>query len=128
MARQRRNLRVVPVPEPDKTAEQLHHYDDTYLDCRGLAHTWASVGFFADAGHISRLARCTHCGTEKIVTMRQNGALVQSRYAHPEGYLFKEGGVSKADVRHEVIVRAAGQTYGSLADLRSSLEKGRKKA
>lgn len=115
----KRKLAVVPAePEADRS---LQHYEEEFLECRGLAHSWASVGFFNDGAYVSRLVRCSRCSTEKIVTIRRDGAFVRTRYEHPEGYLIAGGGVTKADVRYEVIKRARSNTYSSLQTLRESL-------
>jgi hypothetical protein len=117
----RPKLKVVPVTEePEHTLDQ---YEDAFLECRGLAHAWSSIGFFQDGGYVSRLVRCARCGTEKVQTMRTNGTFVRNRYEHPEGYLMTSGGVTKSDVRYEVLRRASNQTYGSLAELRKDLTK-----
>lgn len=122
----KRKLRIVDTPEHNDNTLDLTHYEEVFLDCRGLQHVWASVGFFQDGGYVSRLVRCSRCGTEKIMTMRHNGTLVRSRYEHPEGYLMKGSALSKADVRVETLRRAEKNTFGSLEELHRSLTKRRK--
>lgn len=119
----RPKLNVVPVA--DENDNLLDQYEESFLECRGLAHAWSSVGFFQDGGYVSRLVRCARCGTEKVQTMRTNGSFVRNRYEHPEGYLIAGGGVTKTDVRYEVLRRASSQTYGSLGELREHLKNKR---
>lgn len=84
----------------------LNDYDDTFLECRGLMHAWRHIGFFRDAGFISRLAQCTRCHTRRIQTMTHSGAYVSNpRYEYPEGYNFEY--LERSEFRKETIRRAS---------------------
>lgn len=112
---------AVPKHQPDSNqdydADPLEGYSANYLDCRGLSHSWLHIGFFKDHAYIARLAHCTRCGCRKIQTMRITGELMDTRYQHPEGYLFKDQGpVSRADVRRETIRRVGGNAVFESAE------------
>lgn len=97
----------------------IQDYDDVYLECRSLAHTWRHIGFFRDSGYVSRLAECTRCHMRRIQTMNLQGGYVSSpRYEAPEGYRMEF--LERAEYRKETL-RRAGPVFSTREQL---LEQG----
>lgn len=101
----------------------LAEYDETFLTCRDLMHSWRILGHFRSAGWGStkRLLRCERCRMER--TDDFDGVVVRHRYDQPEGYRIEDTRVSKADVRKEQLRRA--HVFDTEEEMRKHL-KGRR--
>lgn len=103
----------------------LDDYPDEYLECRDNMHSWRTIGYFRDGGHVSELSSCTRCRSRKMRTMTRSGTLTQhSRYEHAEGYLVPSGHgyIDKAAVRRQRMSRFGG-IHESAEELFKSTQK-----
>ena len=94
-----------PPPPPGKA---LRGYDETYLLCRNLGHTWEIMGYFRGApGQVWRDLQCQRCGTERTDRWLRSGERIAGRYNYADNYkLETDGRMVAIDVRLEVIRRA----------------------
>jgi hypothetical protein len=102
-----------------EAASLLRTYDEAYLDCRDLQHTWQRPAeYFRANGYVRRRLTCAQCDTVRVDTWETNGLRVGSQYKHPEGYgMPGTGGASKQEVRVEVLRRLRGQIARSESQL-----------
>lgn len=85
--------------------EQLDGYDDTYLECRDLRHSWKIQGFFNYGGEVVRRLSCSRCKTVREDHWEPNGERISGRYKYPDGYSIRGSNVKAFDVRREVLHR-----------------------
>lgn len=112
-------------PETNFDAEiALTGYDERYLTCRDLRHTWQNRGYYRADGLIRRKLTCDRCGATRIDGWRDNGERVNPSYEHPEGYVLQGGHVKGIDVRREQLHRIT--VFDSLEDLTSHALNGRR--
>jgi hypothetical protein len=117
------------------TALDLTKYDDTFLECRDLRHSWVALGFYRHNGHVQRQLQCSRCMTTRTDTWTPGGGRARNgRYRHATGYLLsgKPRNMSQGEmnerVRAEVIRRH--KVYTSEEQMLNALfgaSKGRKK-
>lgn len=107
------------------TSDALHSYDDTYLMCRDLRHSWSVVGYFDAGGYVNRRLACSRCPTTRTDRLeRRTGARAHPKYDYPDDY--KIGGrVAASDVVREVLDRVT--VYGSEEQLMTSMLAPRKR-
>lgn len=99
----------------------LAEYNETYLNCRDLMHSWRTVGFFRSAGWGSSTSRsllCDRCGMER--TDIWDGVTVRHNYRQPEGYRVEGRTISKGEVREEQMRRS--HIYDSEEAMRKALK------
>jgi hypothetical protein len=89
-----------------KHTETVKSYDDTFLDCRDLRHTWRVVGYYRRDGVVRRVIECVRgCGTQRVDNWKRDGQRLQPVYSYANGYQV-EGGMDTYEVRREVMRRA----------------------
>ena len=89
-----------------KHTEAVSGYDDVFLACRDLRHTWQVVGFYRlPGGLVRRVLDCERCGTQRADRWRTNGEREPSSYSYVDGYQLT-GGFDTWEVRKEVMSRA----------------------
>jgi hypothetical protein len=115
---------VQPAPTPDFDAQvALTGYDERYLACRDLRHTWTVRGYFSSNGSIQRVLSCSRCATERIDTWGRSGERLTTAYHHPKGYLVSGGHIRPFEVRRETLSRVT--VYSSEADMIASTTFGK---
>ena len=115
---QRRKRRTAS-EEKAQHEESLHAYEDTFLECRDLKHSWKRQGAWNEGTRICRRLVCTRCEMVRIDRWRPNGYREVPRYIPPPGYYLKGDSYTPVEVRREVISRI--ELFGSEADLMASL-------
>lgn len=96
----------------------LHEYDDSYLQCKDIRHSWQidSPYHRTPEGWVIRVLSCTRCGTVRTDTFAVTGgnrlARVSNSYRYPAGFSIR--GLPKAEnlsevTRHESYLRAMQQ-------------------
>lgn len=105
-------------------AVDLAHYDDNFLTCRDLRHSWTVDGYYRGSlDGIHRWLTCTRCGTERHdhwLYGRTN-----RKYDYVDGYLLGEK-VEISDVRNVIFAKAT--IHESLNTLRKSKTQRRSSA
>lgn len=95
--------RTAPKHEGD-----IKTYEESFLMCRGEAHSWLLIGYYRlPDGIIGRLMLCDRCETLRRDKWRKsNGERLNSSYVYAPGYqIAREHHVDKSDVRREVMRR-----------------------
>lgn len=101
----------------------LAKYDELYLECRDMRHSWKLLGWAEDGGNRVRVLQCTRCPatrTDRWVAM--TGARLNSTYRYPTDYKLGPGVTHKL-VRKEVLNRVRKFT-----DLEDLIERAREAA
>lgn len=101
--------------------QELRDYDDSFLLCRDLLHSWVPPGdYFHQGNEIHRILTCGRCGMERRDVWSSRGERISSQYYQPDDYGFEgvgKGGVDRSKIRIERLRRV--KVYASA----SSLEK-----
>lgn len=65
---------------------------ERYLYCRDMGHNWRpwTGGSYEDGGW-ERIIRCVRCKTKRHQVLTASGAVLKSKYDHPEGYNAPKG-------------------------------------
>jgi hypothetical protein len=100
-----KHLHVVKTSDVDKVEELDSSYPDTYLECRSVGHRWKVIGFYHQGGEIVRALLCDRCDMDRHDYWSRQGARLRNSYIQPGGYGITNGGVSKHEVRQEVLNR-----------------------
>lgn len=77
------------VPRRSLNAENevdLTSYNEDFLLCRDLRHSWTPMGFFRNGSRIRRQLQCSRCTTTRVDTWEPNGARISNAYQYPEDY------------------------------------------
>lgn len=94
---------------------QIRLWEDNFLRCRDLGHTWGQEIIDdsprRNTGLVNRELMCSICTTVRIDKIDYPGGdVVGRRYIYPEGYLapkgqFKRGDLRKPEIRAEHLRR-----------------------
>lgn len=104
----------------------LNSYDETFLECRDLRHAWRRIGYWNEGWRVVKLLQCQRCPTTRRISMRANGAIIDSKYEYPDGYQIKGagmGGVPGDKLRVEAMKRA--RVWASENEMMEALKKPR---
>ncbi len=96
-------------------AEQLASWNDKFITCRDLGHTWRLMNVTEDSVVVREfICRvCTAVRWQAIV--RRTGEIVSNRYRYPKGYLLGKAGqgISRQDIRVEALNRLLESARGA---------------
>lgn len=111
---------AVRAKELQRSADALADYDDRYLDCR-MGHDWKIVGMFHQGTETRRLSICKGCDTDRYQRWTPSGDALPTIFRYADGYCIEGGGVSRRDVRRELMGRRT--VYQSEGTMRSALDR-----
>lgn len=106
------------MPDLNDSAQQLREYNDVFLECRDLRHSWTVVGYYRVGPAITRTLVCGRCEMERIDHWSMRGARQPARYKPPKDY-YLAGGVDAVQVRQTVLDRVV--IYDSPEDMMASV-------
>lgn len=111
---------AVRAKELQHSAEPLHDYDDNFLDCR-IDHDWKIIGMFHQGNETRRLAICKNCDSDRYQRWMPNGDALPTIYRYADGYQIEGGGVTRRDVRRELMGRRT--VYQTEGTMRAALDR-----
>lgn len=123
MAKRDRHLAAVTTND-DQITQLDSDYPDKFLECRSLAHRWRQIGFYHANGEVVRALMCERCGTDRHDYWSRSGARLRNSYSYSDGYSIGNGGVSRWEVRQEVLSRVT--VYDSAEAMNAALLGGRR--
>lgn len=97
-------LKTVPESKAEHQ-ERVRGYNDTFLVCRDLRHSWEVFGHWRNGAYISRRLVCSRCSTERIDFWTPSGIRENARYIYPDDYCLKGDHIEFQELRKEVLRR-----------------------
>lgn len=97
-----------------KAAAQIKSWDDPFIRCRDIGHSWGDEQLTDErrkTGEVVRDLWCASCGAQRIDRVgAKSGEIYGRRYIYAEGYLapkgqFKRGDLQRTEIRVEAIRR-----------------------
>jgi hypothetical protein len=85
-----RSRKAEPTPTPN-VDDLIDHMQLNHLQCRDFGHAWRpwnATWSNEDRCYHAQL-RCSRCKTVRVRLIGQNGALIDTHYDYPDGYLVK---------------------------------------